>query len=98
MTVTDVNDLLPPPELAFLQPDTSELASQLIALLSITVMMVLFGVKTFNVQYKYLTYSRWLVVYLYINSWLFTFAAIVLVTTNNGTSLLCFDFSGDLPC
>ncbi|KAI9493500.1 hypothetical protein BDB00DRAFT_787984 [Zychaea mexicana] len=72
-----------------MQPDTTELTSQLIALLSVTVMCVLFGVKTYNVDFKYLTYSRWLVICLYINSWGFTYSAILLASTNNGNNMSC---------
>ena len=71
-----------------MQPDTTELASQLIALLSTTVMCALFGIKTYNVELKYLTYSRWLVLALYLNSWAFTYTAIILASTNNGTYAL----------
>ncbi|KAI8143862.1 hypothetical protein BJV82DRAFT_644370 [Fennellomyces sp. T-0311] len=72
-----------------MQPDTTELTSQMIALLSTTVMCLLFGVKTYNVDIKYLTYSRWLVLALYINSWAFTYTAIILASTNNGNSISC---------
>ena len=67
-----------------MQPDPTELTSQMIALISTTVMCVLFGIKTYTVDFRYLTYSRWLVIALYINSWAFTFAAILLASTNNG--------------
>ncbi|KAJ8658391.1 hypothetical protein O0I10_005743 [Lichtheimia ornata] len=72
------------------QPDGSELASKLVSLLSISVMSILFGIKTFNVQFKYLTYSRWLVLTLYIISWGFTCAATLFVSTNNQNLLSCF--------
>ncbi|KAI7859390.1 hypothetical protein BDC45DRAFT_214254 [Circinella umbellata] len=72
------------------QPDGGELASKIVSLLSIGAMSVLFGIKTFNVQFKYLTYSRWLVLVLYIISWGFTCAGMLFVTTNNGNSLSCF--------
>ncbi|KAI9270752.1 hypothetical protein BDA99DRAFT_534860 [Phascolomyces articulosus] len=72
-----------------MQPDTTELSSQLIALLSTTVMCLLFGIKTYNVDFRYLTYSRWLVIALYINSWAFTYTAIILASTNNGNSMSC---------
>lgn len=72
------------------QPDGSELASKLVSLLSISVMSILFGIKTFNVQFKYLTYSRWLVLTLYIISWGFTCAATLFVSTNNMNLLSCF--------
>jgi hypothetical protein len=70
-----------------LQPDAGELSSQVISLISITVMSVLFGIKTHNVQYKYLSYSRWLILALYVLSWAFTLAATVFVSTNNGNFL-----------
>ncbi|KAI9312604.1 hypothetical protein BX666DRAFT_2030926 [Dichotomocladium elegans] len=81
----DLSLLLSPP-----QPDSSELASKIVSLLSITVMSILFGIKTYNVQFKYLTYSRWLVLVLYIISWGFTCAATLFVTTNNGNQLSCY--------
>lgn len=67
-----------------MQPDASELATQFVSLIAISTLCLLFGLKTFNVQFKYLTYSRWLVLGLYINSWAFIFTAIMLVSTNNG--------------
>lgn len=67
-----------------MQPDASELATQFISLISISLLCLLFGLKTFNVQYKYLTYSRWLVIALYVQSWAFVVTAILLVSTNNG--------------
>lgn len=66
------------------QPDGGELAAKLVSLFSSTVMSVLYGVKTYNVQFKYLTYSRWLILLLYIFSWAFTVMGMLLVTTNNG--------------
>ncbi|KAI9318194.1 hypothetical protein BX666DRAFT_1935871 [Dichotomocladium elegans] len=71
------------------QPDGGELASKLVSIFSITVMTALFGIKTYNVQFKYLTYSRWLVLTLYIISWGFTCAGMLFVTTNNGNPLSC---------
>jgi hypothetical protein len=66
------------------QPDSAEIAAKIISLLSITVLAILFGIKTHNVQFKYLSYSRWLVLTLYLLSWSFTAISMVLVTTNNG--------------
>lgn len=66
------------------QPDGGELASQIVSLLSLTIMSGLFGIKTFNVQFKFLSYSRWLVLILYVLSWAFTMTATVFVSTNNG--------------
>ncbi|KAI8343988.1 hypothetical protein BC941DRAFT_2273 [Chlamydoabsidia padenii] len=71
------------------QPDGGEMASQIIALSAISTMCVLFGAKTYNVQYKYLSYSRWLVLLLYICSWAFTVSALILIATNNGNYLSC---------
>lgn len=68
------------------QPDASELAAKIVSLLSVTVLSGLFGMKTFSIQFKYLSYSRWLVLTLYILSWAFTAFSMVLVTTNNGKS------------
>ncbi|KAI9244009.1 hypothetical protein BDA99DRAFT_529537 [Phascolomyces articulosus] len=72
------------------QPDGGELASKIVSLISVGAMAMLFGIKTFNVQFKYLTYSRWLVLLLYIISWGFTCAGMLFVTTNNGNYLSCF--------
>lgn len=66
------------------QPDGGELASQIVSLLSLTIMSGLFGIKTFNVQFKFLSYSRWLVLILYVLSWAFTMTATMFVSTNNG--------------
>lgn len=72
------------------QPDGPEIAAKLVSLLSFTLLAVLFGIKTFNVQFRYLSYSRWLVLALYLLSWGFTVTSMVLVTTNNGNYLSCF--------
>lgn len=73
-----------------IHPDWGEIASKLVSLLSITIMTILFGIKTYNVQFQYLTYSRWLVLALYIMSWGFTCAATLFVSTNNGEFLVPF--------
>lgn len=70
------------------QPDIWELASQLVSLIAITVMSYIFGVKTFNVQFKYLSYSRWLILLLYVFSWAFTTSSTIFVSTNNGKIIL----------
>lgn len=79
MDITHSPDFIQTP-----QPDSSEIAAKIVSLLSITVLSTLFGTKTFNIQFKYLSYSRWLVLALYILSWAFTAISMVLVTTNNG--------------
>lgn len=66
------------------QPDGAEISSRMIGLFAISTMGVLFGIKTHNVQYKYLSYSRWLVLLLYLCSWAFTVSTLILVATNNG--------------
>jgi hypothetical protein len=71
------------------QPDAGELVAKLVSLFSVSVLSVLFGTKTFNVQFKYLSYSKWIVLVLYIFSWAFTVMGMVLVTTNN--SMYLFD-------
>lgn len=65
------------------QPDGPELAAKLVSLFSFSLLSFLFGVKTFNVHFRYLTYSRWLILTLYICSWSFTVSSMLLVTTNN---------------
>ncbi|KAI8890995.1 hypothetical protein K501DRAFT_235918 [Backusella circina FSU 941] len=72
------------------QPDGAELAAKLVSLFSFSLLSVLFGIKTFNIHFKYLSYSRWLVLALYILSWSFTCISMVLVTTNNGNFVSCF--------
>ncbi|KAI7904035.1 uncharacterized protein BX663DRAFT_530637 [Cokeromyces recurvatus] len=67
------------------QPDHSEIAAKIVSLISFSVLSCLFGMKTFNIQFRYLTYSRWLVLILYLFSWSFTVFSMLLVTTNNET-------------
>lgn len=71
------------------QPDAAELSAKVVSLLSFSVLAVLFGVKTYNVQFRYLTYSRWLVLTLYVLSWAFSVISMVLVSTNNGNFVSC---------
>ncbi|CAO3636016.1 unnamed protein product [Cunninghamella blakesleeana] len=80
------------------QPDDGEIAAQIIGLFGVTTMGILFGIKTYNIQYKFLSYSRWLIVILYICSWAFTFSGLTLVLTNNGnyTSCLLSEFACDV--
>lgn len=72
-------DFLGPPA----QLDGSELAAKLVALSATSLISFLIGVKTFNINFRYLTYSRWLVLVLYVCSWSFTVISMLLVTTNN---------------
>ncbi|KAI9309515.1 hypothetical protein BJ944DRAFT_258375 [Cunninghamella echinulata] len=71
------------------QPEPGELISQIIGLGGVTIMSVLFGIKTYNIQYRYLTYSKWLVLSLYFCSWAFTVSGLNLVFTNNGNYMSC---------
>ncbi|KAI8890018.1 hypothetical protein K501DRAFT_207318 [Backusella circina FSU 941] len=71
-------------------PDGGELAAKVVSLVSITLLSLLFGIKTFNVSFQYLSYSRWLVLTLYVVSWAFTTTSMLLVTTNNGNYTSCF--------
>ncbi|KAI8979705.1 hypothetical protein BDF20DRAFT_802349, partial [Mycotypha africana] len=65
------------------QPDGAEIAAKLVSIFSITFLSLLFGIKTYNVHFKYLTYSRWLILALYVISWAFCATSMLLVTTNN---------------
>ncbi|KAI8065901.1 hypothetical protein BC940DRAFT_303151 [Gongronella butleri] len=71
------------------QPESGEIASQIVSLLAITMTCALFGVKTYGMDYRQLSYVRWLVVMLYICSWSFTVAATMLSFTNNGNPTSC---------
>ncbi|KAI8079426.1 hypothetical protein BDF21DRAFT_383657, partial [Thamnidium elegans] len=72
------------------QPDGAEIVAKLVSLFSFSILSVLFGVKTFNVKFRFLTYSRWLVLILYVFSWSFTIISMLLVTTNNANFTSCF--------
>lgn len=72
------------------QPLPVEIAFQMIGLCLLTILCIFFGIKTYNVQYKYLSYSKWLILSLYICAWAFTFCALPLVLTNNGNLLFFF--------
>ncbi|KAI8079156.1 hypothetical protein BDF21DRAFT_419557 [Thamnidium elegans] len=72
------------------QPDGSEIAAKVVSIFSITLIALLFGVKTYNVHFRYLTYSRWLILALYLLSWSFSTLSMILVTTNNRNFTSCF--------
>ncbi|KAI9308471.1 hypothetical protein BJ944DRAFT_156189, partial [Cunninghamella echinulata] len=80
------------------QPDNEEIASQFIGLFGVTVVCILFGIKTYNIQYKFLSYSKWLIILLYICSWAFTVSGLTLMLTNNGnfTSCLLSEYACDV--
>ncbi|GAA5804316.1 hypothetical protein HPULCUR_009803 [Helicostylum pulchrum] len=63
-----------------LQPDDSEIASEFVSLVCVTVLSLLIGIKTYNVQFKYLSCSRWLIIALYLLSWAFTVSAAIFET------------------
>ncbi|KAI8095196.1 hypothetical protein BDF21DRAFT_328569 [Thamnidium elegans] len=73
-----------------IQPDGSEIASEFVSLICVTVLSLLIGIKTYNVQFKYLSCSRWLIIALYSLSWAFTISATIFVSTNNGNFMSCF--------
>ncbi|GAA5796051.1 hypothetical protein HPULCUR_001419 [Helicostylum pulchrum] len=50
------------------QPDGSEIAAKIVSMSSITLISLLFGIKTYNVHFRYLTYSRWLIEKVYVVS------------------------------
>jgi hypothetical protein len=68
-------------------PDQEELASQIISLLSISVLSMIMGSKTGDTRFGELSVSRILIMGLYIWSWAFTIIATILVSTNNR---MCF--------
>ncbi|CAO3615755.1 unnamed protein product [Cunninghamella blakesleeana] len=72
------------------QPVSGELAQQIFSLVGLTCICILFGIKTHNVKYRSLTYARWLVLSLYICSWTFTAASIVLAYTNYFNPTSCY--------
>lgn len=71
------------------QPDASESISLFISLTCISLMSLLFGRKTAGTTIHNLNYARWLVVGLYVTSWLFSFMAAMLVQTNNDNLVSC---------
>ncbi|KAI8340608.1 hypothetical protein BC941DRAFT_417686 [Chlamydoabsidia padenii] len=72
------------------QPSWGEFSSELITLFAISVTCSLFGIKTYNINYRQLTYARWLVILLYVSTWSFLASATILASTNNGNSTSCF--------
>lgn len=78
-----------PAIISSIQPDSSEVAAKIISLFSFSVLSVFIGSRTFNVQFRYLSYSKWLILALYINSWAYVVLSMLLVTTNNGNFTSC---------
>ncbi|KAG0026109.1 hypothetical protein BGZ82_009630, partial [Podila clonocystis] len=71
------------------RPDTEESISLFVSLICISLMSLLFGRKTAGTTIHTLNYARWLVVGLYITSWLFSLMAAMLVQTNNNNMISC---------
>ncbi|KAI1315344.1 hypothetical protein EDD11_000952 [Mortierella claussenii] len=72
------------------QPDVGESLSLFISLTCITLMSLLFGRKTAGTKLGTINYARGLVISLYLVSWAFSFAATMLVQTNNYNKISCF--------
>ncbi|CAO3633418.1 unnamed protein product [Cunninghamella echinulata] len=52
-------------------------------------MCIFFGIKIYNVRYKNLSYSKWLVILLYISSWAFIVGNDFVGITNNANRASC---------
>lgn len=70
-------------DLGPVNPDTYEMASELISLTCITALATALGAKTFGEKLKTLNYGRALVILLYTLSWAFAATSVVIVSTNN---------------
>lgn len=66
------------------QPDFLELITLLVSALGMAMMSSFFRIKTYNIDYKKLPYSKWLVILLYITSWGFIFTQTIILFKNNG--------------
>ncbi|KAF9433276.1 hypothetical protein BGZ76_009666 [Entomortierella beljakovae] len=71
------------------QPDVQESVALFISLACISLMSTLFGRKTAATTFASLNYARFLVIALYISSWLFTIVASMLAQTNNNNKVSC---------
>lgn len=72
-------------DLALMNPDGMEIASEMTSLTCITVLALALGAKTYGEKVKSLNYGRVLVILLYALSWAFAITSIVVVSTNNST-------------
>jgi hypothetical protein len=72
-------------DLALMNPDGMEIASEMTSLTCITVLALALGAKTYGEKVKSLNYGRVLVILLYALSWTFAITSIVVVSTNNST-------------
>lgn len=68
-------------------PDPEELASQILSLVSISVLSIIMGSKTGDTRFGELSVSRILITALYFWSWAFTIISTILVSTNNRKSI-----------
>ncbi|KAF9201339.1 hypothetical protein BGZ49_008402 [Haplosporangium sp. Z 27] len=71
------------------QPDVEESVALFIFLACVSVMSVLFGRKTATATLSSLNYARSLVASLFISSWIFSFMAALLASTNNENQVSC---------
>ncbi|GAA5810452.1 hypothetical protein MFLAVUS_003873 [Mucor flavus] len=79
------------------QPDDSEIASGFVSLICVTVLSLLIGIKTYNVQFKYLSCSRWLIIALYLLSWAFTFIFHIAEIQENGVCIIGLELIASIP-
>lgn len=77
-------------DMALVNPDGPELASELTSLACITVLACALGAKTYGEKIKSLNYGRILVILLYTLSWAFAVTSIVVVSTNNSKIINTF--------
>ncbi|CAO3647281.1 unnamed protein product [Cunninghamella echinulata] len=71
------------------QPDTMELIHQTVGLTCVTILGILFGIKSYEVEYKFLSLAKLLVLLLYICSWAFIFSGLPIIASNNGNFVSC---------
>ncbi|KAI9299820.1 hypothetical protein BJ944DRAFT_244803 [Cunninghamella echinulata] len=71
------------------QPDNIELSHQIVGLIGVTILGVLFGIKTYDIDFKFLSLSKLLVILLYVCSWAFLFSGLPVIATNNGNFTSC---------
>ncbi|CAO3648665.1 unnamed protein product [Cunninghamella blakesleeana] len=71
------------------QPDHYQLTALLLGLVGLSLSSFLFAIKTYHFKLKYISYSKLLVVFLYICSWAFIFTSIPIVLANNENYASC---------
>lgn len=65
------------------QPGHHLLAALLLGIFGISLLSFLFGIKTYHFKFKYISYSKQLVILLYICSWAFIFSGIPIILAEN---------------